>query len=78
VLAEGIAGEYRDFAGAEQASMAVQALVENLLTLDAVDLEAAEHLFESNDLLLDSLMTAEGFQPSVVMHAFEDLRGMLD
>lgn len=77
VLAEGIAGEYRDFSGAEQASMAVQALVENLHSLGEVSLTAAEHLFESNDVLLDSLMTSEGFQPSVVMHAFEDLRSML-
>lgn len=77
VLAEGIAGEYRDFAGAEQASMAVQALVENLYSLGAVDLASADHLFESNDALLDSLMTADRFNPAVVMHAFEDLRSML-
>jgi hypothetical protein len=77
VLAEGIAGEYRDFAGAEQASMAVQALVENLYARDAIGLEAAQHLFGSNDALLDSLVAAETFQPAVVMHAFEDLRSML-
>jgi hypothetical protein len=64
LIAEGLAGQYRDYAAAEQATMAVQSLAATLLQLGALDRARADRINESIEALLSATRDSEAYNPA--------------
>jgi hypothetical protein len=71
---EGLAGEYLDYAGAEQAMLAVQVLAFNLYTLDAIEEDAIGQVGEIAQGLTAALENPETYDRSVVVNSFRKVK----
>jgi hypothetical protein len=78
LVAEGISGEYLDYAGGEQAALAIQAVVDNLYGLGALsDAKVDAAVKEMNDLLI-LLDDPERYNRQAVVASFTRLAALLE
>lgn len=73
LLADGKSGEYLDYAGAEQASFAVQVLFTNLITLGALSEATFEKVVAENEKLLEVVKNPESYSRKEAIDSFERL-----
>ncbi len=73
VARDGARGAYRDYADAEQATMAIQALSETLLDLGAFDRDQVARLSGAIDQVLKATEDDERFRPDTAERAFEEV-----
>ena len=78
VLADAVRGEYADYAGSEQAAMALQTIVYGYYAEELIDDDAYDDL-ERRELtkLLDSVADPDAFDPDVANRAFRALQAKL-
>ena len=76
ILEKGIAGEYRDYAGAEQSAMALGALLSSLERSGAAG-DQRGRLRKAVDDLMTVLNDDEGFLPDSYQTAMRELRSLL-
>jgi hypothetical protein len=74
---EGLSGEYSDYAAAEQATLALQVLVDSLVSLGALTPAGAESLARSNDRLLEVTRNPERYQPGELRAELGRMRDLL-
>jgi len=78
MLRDGESGEFLDYAGAEQVSLAVQALFENLYTLGALSQDRLEKVAAENEKLLAAVADPEQFSRTRATAAFGRLEALVD
>ncbi|MGE0485245.1 MAG: multiheme c-type cytochrome [Gammaproteobacteria bacterium] len=78
VITRGRAGDYNDYAAAEQATMAVAALVDALAEAGAIDAARREALAAKVAALYDATAKQDSWQPAVFDSALEALDATLD
>jgi hypothetical protein len=78
ILSEAVSGEYTDYAGSEQAAMALQTIVYNYLIEGMIDDSTYDSL-EQNELskLLDSVEDPDNFNPDRAKKSFKLLQARL-
>ncbi len=77
LLAEGASGEYLDYAAAEQAALAVQALADNLRQQGALSAQRAGSLIDAALKFAEQLDNPENYDRARASAAFEKLRKLL-
>jgi hypothetical protein len=77
VLREAISGEYSDYAGAEQAAMAVQVLVDSLYQLGEVDDATLAAINVETSQILEAVKDPDRFRPGSAVPAFRRLQDRL-
>jgi hypothetical protein len=78
LLADGQKGEFLDYAGAEQASLAVQALFEDLFALGAITEAQLGQVAAENEKLLAAVENPERYETAGAKAAFQRLSARVD
>jgi hypothetical protein len=77
LLADGREGEFLDYAGAEQASLAVQALFENLFLMGAISEADLQKVSAENEKLLAAVENPEAYDTAKAKGAFQRLTALV-
>jgi hypothetical protein len=77
LLSEGLEGEYSDYAGSEQATMALQALASALDREGQLDAKTLEALNVNLDRLLAATHDGDRFAPTTIVPILQRIRGQL-
>jgi hypothetical protein len=77
LIEEALAGEYRDYAAAEQVTMAVQSLSSALDELGALDQPRLDRINRTIEALLAATRDGEAFDPASLAPSLRELQAEL-
>ncbi len=78
MLADGRSGQFHDYAGGEQASLAAQALFQNLYSLGALSEATLDQVSAENEKLLAVVANPERYNRAKAVAAFQRLAALLN
>ena len=74
IIANGLKGEYVDYAGAEQASMAIGTIVTAMQNVGALDEDEMDDLNDALDMIFEAVDDDEKYLPQTFMASLRDFQ----